>query len=604
MANYTIFGGGPGGLYTAWRLITGGTLKANDNVEILEWGDYDYAGDGSGDRAPAGRICSYHYDKNPDQSYIEVGGMRFIEWDNEKATGHQLVSLTIDIIGLSTDVVEFNTTDNPLFYLRGQHFYSDELGKEVNGEIVKAPYATPGNNEKPADDLIGNISSLLTDGQAKTRVTQCEFYTNGTLSAKFDGGSYVYDGGENIGNVGYWNVFYDQAGNEGFQYAADAGGYSSNVINWNGANAAVYNGEFAPGGAFKTLKTGYSNLFVELFKTCQSQADSKQINFKLTKKKRLHSMWIDESGGTSQTCFQVSTAADPDKSDGITQTTDFAFLAMAPHSIELVARATRYQNLGNSALDFLNESNVQNYLQSVIEQPSYKVAMFFDTKWWEDPDVTYPPKLINKKHLDVNVFGPTITDLPLRQVYYFGNNATGNVPAGEEKYGILASYDDMRFTKFWQELELPVGARRETPISEDYQPLNGAGEASFTMMRMLKLQLAKVHFGDANSAGLIPDPVETVFMNWGLNPFGAGYHAWAAHYDICDVMQQVRTPGRMAGAKDSNIFVVGSAYSNDQAWVEGAFCTAESVLTEFLDIPTIAENTKDYPFICACEPSK
>ncbi|PCJ12046.1 MAG: hypothetical protein COB04_18250, partial [Gammaproteobacteria bacterium] len=385
MANYTIFGGGPGGLYTAWRLITGGTLNENDNVEILEWGDYDYAGDGDGDRAPAGRICSYHYDKNPDQSYIEVGGMRFIEWDSKTLTGHQLVSLTIDQVGLTSDVVEFNTTDNPLFYLRGQHFYSNELGKEINGQVVKAPYATPGNNEKPADDLIGNISDLLTDGQAKNRVTQCEFYANGTLSAKFNGGSYVYSGGDNIGNIGYWNVFYDQAGNEGFQYAADAGGYSSNVINWNGANAAVYNGEFAPGGAFKTLKTGYSNLFVELFKTCQSQADSKQINFKLTKKKRLHSMWIDESGGTSQTCFQVSTAADPDKSDGITQTTDFAFLAMAPHSIELVARATRYQNLGNSALDFLNESNVQNYLQSVIEQPSYKVAMFFGTKWWEDP---------------------------------------------------------------------------------------------------------------------------------------------------------------------------------------------------------------------------
>lgn len=42
----------------------------------------------------------------------------------------------------------------------------------------------------------------------------------------------------------------------------------------------------------------------------------------------------------------------------------------------------------------------------------------------------------------------------------------------------------------------------------------------------------------------------------GLNPFGAGYHAWAEHYDICDVMQQIRMPGRMAGIDNSNVFII------------------------------------------------
>lgn len=601
MAKYTIFGGGPGGLYTAWRLISSGSLQADDMVEIIEWGDYDYEGNGEGDRTPAGRISSYHYDKNPAQSYIEIGGMRFIQWDDKTATGHQLVSLTIDKVGLSDEIVEFNTTDNPLFFLRGEHFYSEDLGKEINGKVVKAPYNTPGNNEKPADKLIANISNLITGDNAQNRVSQCKFYGNGTLSDKFNSGSYVYNGGENIGNIGYWNIFYDQAGNEGFQYAADAGGYSSNVINWNAADAAVYNGEFAPGGAFKTLKTGYSSLFVELYKKCVSEASDNNIHFRLTKSTRLHSIWLDTTGSQSTTCYQLSTATTPDKSDGQTLHTDYAFLALPPKSIELVARATRYQSLGDGMVDFLNERNVQNNLQSVIEQPSYKVAMFFDEKWWDDDSLPYPPKLVNKEHDNVNVFGPTITDIPLRQVYYFGNNATGDIPEGEEKYGILASYDDMRFTQFWEQLELPVDERRTTPVSEDYQPLRGGAEAPETMMRMLKLQLAKVHYGDPNAAGKIPDPVETVFMNWGLNPFGAGYHAWAAHYNISEVMQQIRTPGRMAGVTDSNVFIVGSAFSDDQAWVEGAFCTAESVLTDFLNIPTIAENTEDYPFICGCK---
>ena len=139
MANYTIFGGGPAGLYTAWRLLTSGKLTSDDSVQIYEWGNFDYKANGDGDRAPAGRICSYHYQKNPDQSYIEVGGMRFIEWDESAATGHQLVSLTIDQVNLngaplSDNIIEFNTTDNPLFFLRGQHFYSQQLGTEVNGK--------------------------------------------------------------------------------------------------------------------------------------------------------------------------------------------------------------------------------------------------------------------------------------------------------------------------------------------------------------------------------------------------------------------------------------------------------------------------------------
>ena len=52
----------------------------------------------------------------------------------------------------------------------------------------------------------------------------------------------------------------------------------------------------------------------------------------------------------------------------------------------------------------------------------------------------------------------------------------------------------------------------------------------------------------------------------------------------------------IAGA-DADIFIVGEAYSNDQAWVEGAFCTAELVLNDFFGIVPIIDNT-NYPFIC------
>ena len=588
MTKYTIFGAGPGGLYTAWRLITSGKLQAGDAVELVEWGNYDFRGDGSGTRRPAGRICSYSYQADPNQSYIEVGGMRYLEWDAQKGTGHQLVTKTISALGLDSgpdnEVVDFFVTDNPLYYLRGETFYADQLG---NG--VTAPYNTPGNNEKPVSVLFSNISALMTNGNTvTTRAEQCQFYATGTLSSEFN--SFVYGPGDTISNIGYWNIFYDQAGNEGYQYAADAGGYSSNTINWNAADAAIYNGEFAPDGTFKTLKTGYSTLFEKLFDKAEASAANAGITFTLTQNTRLHSIWVQNGVPT----YNLATANNPDHPSGGPQTTDYAFMAMPPESVELVARATRYYSLGAGATDFLNVQNVQNYLQSVVLQPSYKVAMFFDTPWWET--AKYPPKLTNK-HGTSNVFGPTVTDIPLRQVYYFGNNAPGN-PAPTPVYGLLASYDDMRFTRFWEELEIDINSRQTLPWSENLQPLVGPKQATDTMTNMLILELAKVHYGTPDGTEDIPTPLETVFMDWSRNPFGAGYHAWAAHYDICDVMQKVRAPANLAGVP-ANVFLVGSAFSNDQAWVEGAFCTAESVLNDYLGIPTIADTSK-YPLICGC----
>jgi hypothetical protein len=583
---YVIFGAGPAGLYTAWRLLQSGHLSAGDTLRLYEWGTYDF--DGTGEtRAPAGRICSHHYRGEAGASYIEIGGMRYIEWDPAQGpAGHRLVTTAIREVGLEGDVIDFLTTDDPLFYLRGQHFYSSNLG---SGEgDVTAPYATPGNNALPASALYGQISSLIEgDNPPSNRRTQCDFYATGTLPDNFN--SFVYSGGETASNVGYWNVFYDQAGNEGFNYAADAGGYSSNVINWNAANAAVYNGEFAPGGTFKTLSGGYSKLFVGLYQKAVAAAADAGVEFSLSQGERLHSIWLEQG----QIQYQLASALDPHTPTGAALTADVAFMAMPPQAVELVAQATRYDDTPGRE-DFLNADRVANYLESVILQPSYKVAMFFDSCWWQESK--YPPDLVSKGHAPNEVFGPTITDLPLRQIYYFRNNASPG-QSDDPVYGLLASYDDMRFVRFWRELELAVDERRDQATSRDLQPLIGGRTAPPEMVRMLLLQLAKVHYGDPDAADSIPDPLETVFMDWGLNPFGAGYHAWAAHYDICDVMQTVRAPGELAGIAGASVYLVGSAFSNDQAWVEGAFCTAESVLVDKLGLEPII-HTSDYPLIC------
>lgn len=299
---HTIFGAGPGGLYTAWRLATGGTLSPGDTIELVEWGDYSFDGRDSGTRLPAGRICSYHYKGDVQNSYIEVGGMRYIEWDDDKKEGHQLVTKTISAVGLDPEVVPFLTTDNPLYYLRGKTYYQNQL---TAGE-VKAPYNT-GANTKPSDDLVSDVSTLATNGNdVSDRTAQCAYYSDGTLKGV---SSVVYKDGDNVGNIGYWNFFYDQAGNEGYQYAKSGGGYNSNTINWNAANASVYNGEFAPGGTFKTLKTGYSSLFVSLYQRAVAAAEAAQITLTLTQRTRLHSIWMDGDVITYRTAAPTTRTA-------------------------------------------------------------------------------------------------------------------------------------------------------------------------------------------------------------------------------------------------------------------------------------------------------
>jgi len=196
-----------------------------------------------------------------------------------------------------------------------------------------------------------------------------------------------------------------------------------------------------------------------------------------------------------------------------------------------------------------------------------------------------------------NTIGPSVTDQPIRQVVYFGNNALDQT--GEKIYGVLAAYDDEQFTTFWQELELGPNKERERPISENYQPLEGPRKAPDIMVKALRQQLANVHFGPNADYTAVPEPIETKYMDWSLPPFNAGYHAYAGHYDVCDVQQKIRKPSQLINGADADIFIVGETYSNDQAWVEGAYCTAESVLNDFFGIKPLID-PRNYPFICPC----
>jgi hypothetical protein len=40
----------------------------------------------------------------------------------------------------------------------------------------------------------------------------------------------------------------------------------------------------------------------------------------------------------------------------------------------------------------------------------------------------------------------------------------------------------------------------------------------------------------------VPTPTAVYFQDWSQDPFGGGYHSWASHYNICQVMDCIRAP--------------------------------------------------------------
>lgn len=661
---YSIFGAGAAGLYTAWRLLDGTPqtksdqakqLSKGDVIELYDWGKYDFSKENPGTRAAGARVCTWHYQNDKKNSYLELGGMRYSDWngnDDAASEGHRLVTTVIEQLDLKKYSVPFNESTNPLFYLRTKNMYLNEISSNN-----PAPYnvdhfgaaTSPDNGFSVLQDL------AMTPAEAGkiTRAEWCKFYETGAISVELPDSS-VFKKGDLMTDIGYWDLMFDQLGPEGFAYTADGNGYTSNIINWNSAVAIQANNEFIPGNEYKTLTTGYSSMFNALFEAIVKLAKKKGVNFKYHPNTRLHS--ILQIDGIVH--YSIATRENPNKKSA-SATTDAAWLAMPRYAIDLVAQATRYED--HDGLDVLNHRKVQLYLESAIMQPSYKVGMFFDSPWWADTvNTPYPAQIVAyemtddvlkelaaqgfpKKYLAAikastnpaivenpftpaavfiktvedciqerltvkqeelllnlsqrNTIGPSVTDTPIRQIVYFGNNALDR--KSKPVYGILASYDDEQFTSFWQELELGPGAERKAPISENYQPLEGPRKVPPGMVKMLRKQLAAVHFGPQSDYSDVPEPLEASYMDWSLPPFNAGYHAYAAHYDVCDVQQKVRKPSQLIKGADANIFIVGETYSNDQAWVEGAYCTAESVLNDFFGIKPIIDNT-DYPFICPC----
>jgi hypothetical protein len=157
----------------------------------------------------------------------------------------------------------------------------------------------------------------------------------------------------------------------------------------------------------------------------------------------------------------------------------------------------------------------------------------------------------------------------MRQCYYFGTDP-------KDSHSLfLASYNDMDTVSFWAPLQQgdELFEPRATALvsAEALAPYTDL-QAPRVMVAEAMRQVRELH-GKQRQA--IPDPYVTYVKDWGEDPFGGGYHAWAAGVSVRDVMPYMRQP--LAG---EGIHVCGESYSDLQGWIEGALCVAEHMLRD------------------------
>jgi lysine 2-monooxygenase len=539
----TIVGAGMAGLYSAWRLLSPAALQSPLIQQLIQengTGQLQLCLLEQSDRV-GGRLDSYTFhDPDGTEVTVELGGMRY-------QTSMQLVTQVIQALGLQS--TKFPGSNNRLFYLRGTQIWENEIKKYPNAP-VQLPYELPtGLLSMSPDDLFNWVVENVTGNQNSPNWTadQWQQFVTSTGYTSPAGNPVQVFNNTGFFEIGFWDLLYDQVGNEGYRYLTEAGAYDSNTINWNSALAMPYvaSGDYSSSAQYLRLVGGYQTLPLALFNSINQQV----VQFKTPL------VGLTQNGNSG--FIDLTIGRGPNKR--VIQSKN-VILCLPRRPLELLDPNTPFAR------------QIAGRLNSVMLQPSFKLLLLFDTEWW---------KQVNIRGTGLQPYGPSITDLPLRMVWYFDDplvkRADGR-QAATKYWALLASYSDMVTEQFWIELRntlLPGGGVAGAAIP-----------APPAMVNMALSQLGLVH------GMTIPQPVAgaAVYKDWGADPYyGAGYHAWATHTQPYFQSQTMLQP-----VLGTNIFICGEAYSLDQGWVEGALRTTENVLTQYFQMPTLQNVRPEY----------
>jgi monoamine oxidase len=517
-----IIGAGASGLYSGWRLLTSprmngqlphaGQEAAASSVVLFE-----------ASNRVGGRLLTLVPPGMP-EARVEVGGMRF-------TSAHVQVAGLVEYLGLKTEPFVVARPEN-LAYVRGKRLHTSDLA-----DADRIPY-----NLAPSDvaGLVDGITAL-----AAVNFLKEVLHTDHVDLSKVDWPEVARTGrfeGQKLTDISMRYVFARCVGHEAFEYAYDTSGYDSIFFTWSAADGFPWNlGDFGAVTTYSHVTDGYLTVLLELQKHFEQAGGRVELNHSL---RRFDTVELED--GTTGVALEFE--------NGVRVQARSAILGMPRRSIELLEQT-------GAVLDRCN-TEVHELVQSVTPIPLFKLALAYETRWWEPLGITA---------------GQTVTDLPIRQCYYWNVESASGA-------GVILIYDDGQDLDFWASLRSlrhnEAYARREKAAPTGGLPDWDEYPAPKLMVEEAHRQLMEIHGLEPSEHEL---PYAAAYMDWGADPYGGGANFWSLHVDSQSAARRITQP-----KPGVPVYICGDAYSHQQGWVEGALATAEDVLQRHMQLAPAA----------------
>lgn len=384
---------------------------------------------------------------------------------------------------------------------------------------------------------------------------------------------------------GFWNLLARALSPDAYQVARTLVGYDCLGSNANAVDLICEYFEFVPGVKYYLFNQGYDTVPWELEK-----------RFKNAGGELIQEEWV--SGFESTTLSDGSAGVELHFRGARPPVTAGAIiLAMPRRSLELLDRV-------GPVFGPTHAEHVRRLVSSVRAIPLYKLFLAYEYPWWQTVGVQQ---------------GRSLTDTPVRQLYYWPVDPSAKFPATSGK-ALLMAYNDATNVDFWEGLsgaetlvtqtrgaaqhfrKIPPGVRMfdrskddgqknsvyqkhrapmaklEAPPKDEYtrrlRDNWNNHRAPYEMVMEMHRQIKRMH--DIQYA---PHPIDAAYMDWSLDPYGGGVHFWNRGFKSWEVLHEITQP-----VKDFPCYICGEAYSTNQTWVEGALQTAEIVLQKHLGL--------------------
>ena len=536
-----IVGGGVSGVYSGWRLLS----DHKDSPLLREW-----AGGGKLKVALieesgriGGRLLSARAPGFPD-TVCELGGMRYM------STQPLMSSLVENELKLPhyTQVV---SQPNNLVYLRGKQLRFEQTQTAANLPYdlswAEAQQLKPGND--PSNLLGWAIGKILPDLSNFSGEELEKYLQNAVVD-----GTPLYQ-------HGFWNLLARSMSSEAWQLARAMVGYDVLGSNANAVDLTKEFFDFTPGVQYFLLNGGYDLVPWTLLQRFQQADGQVMLNTRLA---GFDKATLD--GGRTGVELHFHGKREPIKARAI-------ILAMPKRALQMLKPE-------GPVLDLDKAPRVKALLSSVEGVPLFKLFLVYPDPWWQAVGVSQ---------------GRTLTDLPIRQCYYWPTN-TGSGKK-QSTGGLLMAYNDQSSVDFWggltgfhNDAHKMLGAPDIRLFERSAKMANVQGGDNFDQMLRKNWDdhpaphemVAEMHreLLALHDTQYAPDPVDAAFMDWSADPYGGGVHFWNRGYKSWEIVEEMTKP-----VGDFPCYICGEAYSTVQTWAEGALQTAEIVLQKHLKLP-------------------